>query len=135
MKVDDEMFKSALSVYQSSDYAHSMELALRMAILAALDAMPKQEPVCYVYQPSERLIDWNTELFHFSFELPEEGTPLYTHPQPQQKPLSEKEVMRVFTSAVDKLPIDKYTYYRFSGDELIHIVRRIEKAHGIGVEK
>jgi hypothetical protein len=126
MKVTDEMFKSALSAYQSSDYAHSMELALCMAILAALDAMPKQEPVCYVDQPSERLIDWNTELFHFSFELPEEGTPLYTHPQPKRNPLSDDEKAKIIIEA-------NGGDYEILDDYELSIIDAIEKAHGIGV--
>jgi hypothetical protein len=145
IEVTDEMLKPFKGIidrenkYAIIDAIQDMlkGMVSKKSLKVVIDAMPKQEPVCYVYQPSERLIDWNTELFKFSFELPEEGTPLYTHPQPQQKPLSEDEIFELFSK-------QNFTAYKIDDGTdhndlvavdraFIDFARSIEKAHGIGV--
>jgi hypothetical protein len=91
MKVTDEMLKPFKGITDRENKSAIIDaiqdmlkgMVSKKSLKVVIDAMPKQEPVCYVDQPNERLVNWNIELFHFSFELPEEGTPLYTHPQPQ----------------------------------------------------
>lgn len=145
IEVTDEMLKPFKGIIDRENKSAIIDairdmlkgMVSKKSLKVVIDAMPKQEPVCYVYQPSERLIDWNTELFKFSFELPEEGTPLYTHPQPQQKPLSEDEIFELFSK-------QNFTAYKIDDGTdhndlvavdraFIDFARSIEKAHGIGV--
>jgi hypothetical protein len=147
IEVTDEMLKPFKGIIDRENKSAIIDaiqdmlkgMVSKKSLKVVIDAMPKQEPVCYVYQPSERLIDWNTELFKFSFELPEEGTPLYTHPQPQQKPLSEDEIFELFSK-------QNFTAYKIDDGTdhndlvavdraFIDFARSIEKAHGIGAEK
>lgn len=48
-------------------------------------------------------------------------------------PLSEEEALSMFFLNKEDLPLSKETYYRFPESTLVDIVRRVEKAHGIGV--
>ncbi len=126
MKVTNEMVNDfCLAIVESEDepsglVGDSVRNDVRKGLQSVFNAIPNQEPVCYVDQPSERLIDWNTELFHFSFELPEAGTPLYANPQPPREPLSESEIKHLLNEREDGL-------------STIDLVRAVEKAHGIGV--
>jgi hypothetical protein len=53
--------------------------------------------------------------------------------RPKREPLPVSDIADMFLLHEDNLPWDKNTFYRFSQDMLIVIVRGVEKAHGIGV--
>ena len=76
-----------------------------------------QEPVAI----SRRYRDGTVAAEFRNKEL-ENGTKLYTHPQPKREPLSKDGMSSVLEE-----------YYKTKGASFKTLIRLVEKAHGIGV--
>jgi hypothetical protein len=119
------------------------EYLMNLAIEAALDAMPKQEPVAYRifntggggYESPYIYMDAD-DLEGYSEQYTRQAEALYTNPQLQQNPLSEDEIFELFSK-------QNFTAYKIDDgtdhNELVAVdrafidfARSIERAHGVG---
>jgi hypothetical protein len=103
---------------------------VRKGLQAMFNAMPKQEPVGYVYTHRlKELNDVDKDCVFFKYTGSRDSkwfTPLYTHPQPPHEPLTLDEIS-IITNDCEEFDILDF-------DEIITLVRAVEKAHGIGVQ-
>ena len=91
---------------------------------AKLEAMQEQKPVAYrAWFDADNGARWLFTLWTEEEKLDVEWEPLYTHPaQPEHKPLTPKEINRIYHEHEKQLHLDGW---------LIPLVRDIEAAHGI----
>lgn len=116
----DEALKLALKFVEDSEGGTA---DLEAHIKAAL-AQPAQEPVLWMMPDGKTVNKWGLQFYSNVV-----GTPLYTSPPPQRKPLSDEEIY----SLADSLEI-----WNEDDEEWIldpnTFARAIEAAHGIGGE-
>jgi hypothetical protein len=127
MQVTDKQVEAALKQLPF-DYPTTLQpYVVRSMIEAAMQAAPavEQEPVGYVLtrrlDEMDGIIDCDcTFIKKKLMGTTDNLTPLYTHPQPKRKPLSESEIKQIFEQSIG------LKYWDFA--------KAIEKAHGIGEE-
>ena len=112
----DEALKLALKFVEDSEGGTA---DLEAHIKAAL-AQPAQEPVLWMMPDGKTVNKWGLQFYSNVV-----GTPLYTSPPPQHKPLTLGQKQRLWSSVGDKPTLkDRVNAYGLA----------IEAAHGIGGE-
>lgn len=90
----------------------------------------QQEPVAWIY--TSKLAGNEKFMTRYASDLStykaDQVTPLYTNPEPQQKPLTDEQIEAIYTQETGSL-IDNSPW------ALVDFVRAIEAAHNIGDKK
>jgi len=127
MKRYRELLENALialkSTYDYNDYPGGYNCSQGPVIKEIKEelAKPEIDPVAWLY--GGKLSD-GADDFHLTFNEPERGykVPLYTSP-PQQDPLSEEEILKIWRDAQDQ---------SITIHPALFVANAIEKYHGIG---
>lgn len=114
-----ELLKEALEAWNCNELN---DFSNRMEEIANFLDEPEADPVGFVNEHLRFTGGFNVRL-NYGKDIPENGTPLYTRPEPSRKPLTDDEIEK----GMDVNALSHFEACAFASG-----IRFAEKHHGIG---